>query len=333
MSFPFSSKTNPFFAKDELFMQRTTITAPIAEEGFPSWFLSTCPFDYQHEYFKNCGFYGHLAEPVWPVLAFPDCLPAWFILSRKKCPKICFFFSHTEGLSHARKAKKGWAGREFYLSPGDPFREPVMDKAQHCWAVMTWYDDCLHVRTTMFHGKCDNQKWVEFHRWQAKQFFDNENHIKWHHMSQCPFSVKVTRNGLLNYGPKQMSSSNIPGFSQLSSHWCSLDVATLSFIILVYIIAIAFLRGYFVSVNRQTGFVDDYFAEKSSSWLQRGSFYEQSERIAQGDTKSNIKGEPEKSGLASFEFRLSIGSWEKNALRLASKYLAFLYFSYATLTT
>lgn len=133
-------------------MHWTTITAPNAGEG-------SLPDPYLPVYrrlpawiFKNCGFYGHSQNPFDQFSHF-DCLPKGseviYSVSRKTV-RGRLLFTHERTFSCLERVDEvlGWT-RILSLSPRWPLsrKKPVMDKAQLCCAVMTWYDDCLHVRT------------------------------------------------------------------------------------------------------------------------------------------------------------------------------------------
>lgn len=144
---------------------------------------------------------------------------------------------------------------------------------------------------------------------------------------KCPFSVKVTRNGLLSHGPKQMSNllfaiklalmrarCRNPSIYYPRLYYCdcvpSRILRSTDKLVLLRIISLRKVRrdckeGHFSNnrkgLRKETLNQTQKVSRRKVDWL-----------------------------VLSFVFRWIVG---KNALRLVSKYLAFLYFSYSTLTT
>lgn len=147
-------------------MHQTAITAPHDSEGsLPDSYLPVP--SYQHEYLTSVDFTVTRRtrfKVVWPVFAFivfsggNDDLIYSVLDDDEKCPRLLLVLTDQNFLMPEQKGFRRWA----ILSPGWPLKQhtkkPVMDKG-HCWVVMTWYDNRLHVRDIpkgRFHGNRRN---------------------------------------------------------------------------------------------------------------------------------------------------------------------------------
>lgn len=153
-----------------------TVAAP--ERGiFPSWSLSTCPSRYQHEYFKGCGFYGHSQNSFDQFSHLIVFFRAWFLLSSEG--KSDRNFVLRKNFSWKGLTRSFWQFHRSCLALWWPRqrvkKKPVMDKARLCIVVMTWYDNCLDVRTFLFAegfmGKYQEVKldWIFVSFWDCKR--------------------------------------------------------------------------------------------------------------------------------------------------------------------
>lgn len=133
-------------------MHQMTITAPNARRGsLPDSYLPV-PV-YQHEYFTIVDFTVTRKTRLTSFrsrLSFEGKKVIHSVSKRGKVSEVVVFSHRTIFLMALRKGLTRSFGRwaKFYHSSGWPLKhkKPVMDKARHCCAVMTWYDNCSHER-------------------------------------------------------------------------------------------------------------------------------------------------------------------------------------------